>query len=306
MKKLVSLFAGLLAVLFVQAQGYISGTIRDSKTKEALPYAKVLVLKDSVMVGGAASGPNGCFLVKPLPLDTFNIKIELKGYQPYERHGIILDSLSREKLEIELVPTIYGGEPCDAACLKKARELDKRATKQLPLCEYKIVDKEITNLLDRVIEGRENTYDEKPKKCSVVPRGATCELHLFKATTLDTASRVGNYIHFLYHCDSILPYPLKEVAPRFSFDSATILLEVRSTYYKQTFSQAEGYAEYRGRIFFICLPVDEGDGHLRKTGRTKIFNQRNKPEATIWDPPTWIYTKQQGHWYRWLELPNGY
>lgn len=312
MKKVLLLFAGLLAVLFVQAQGFIKGTVRDIDTKKALPFVNVSVFMHGELAGGALTNFEGGFVVKPLPFDTCDIRIELEGYRSYERLGFVIEPSSRDKLEVELVPLsknggIDKGEPYDSVISKAKFYRHNSETKQLPLCEYKIVDKEIKILLDRVIEGKENTYGhELDEKLWVVKRGATCDLYLVEKPSIDTVYKECDYVVFLSKCDTTLPYPLKKAAPKFSLDSSTTIVEVTTTFYSKTFSKAEGYAKYRGRIFFICTPVDEDDGHFRKTGHTKIFNQKNMPECVIWDPPTWIYTKQQGHWYRWLEYPNGY
>ena len=84
-------------------------------------------------------------------------------------------------------------------------------------------------------------------------------------------------------------------------------MSVTTTYHPDAFSNAEGYVKYRGRIFFLVYPVDELKEYFeRREGLGDLFKYRKIPSDARRDPPTWIYTKQQGVWYRWMELPNGF
>ena len=171
-----------------------------------------------------------------------------------------------------------------------------------PLSEYKIVNRELKRLLDRVIDGKCNTYDHKVKPRRI-KRGEYCDLYIFFTPSIG----YDEYLHMLKSIDSTLPLPLEIPSPLFSFDSATVCMSVTTTYHPDAFSNAEGYVKYRGRIFFLVYPVDElKDYFERREGHGDLFKYREIPTWARRDPPTWIYTKQQGVWYRWMEYPNGF
>ena len=173
-----------------------------------------------------------------------------------------------------------------------------------PLSEYKIVNRELKRLLDRVIDGKCNTYDHKVKPRRI-KRGEYCDLRIFFAQSIGYVE----YLHTLKSVDPTLPWPLDIPSPLFSFDSATVCMSVTTTYHPDAFSGAEGYVKYRGRIFFLVYPVDDLKDYFERReglGVGDLFKYREIPSDARRDPPTWIYTKQQGVWYRWMELPNGF
>ena len=181
-----------------------------------------------------------------------------------------------------------------------------------PLPEYEIVDPGLKALLDRVIKGEEHTYfwEDEPFEAKASPESTTFNLYLFSQPSIDTtwdSVYDYNYLYMLYLDDPTLPRPLKEKAPSFSFDSTTTCVQVVTTYYPEAFSDGtQGFAAYRGRIFFLQEPIDDErffrrlkkDHHLFKYGEIPVWGRK--------DPATWIYTRQQGHWYRWMEFPKGF
>lgn len=192
------------------------------------------------------------------------------------------------------------------------------------LPQYEIVSPELKMLLDRVIDGKEHTnfWNTKPIEAKPRHEGSTFNLYIIAEpridTTYDTVNRRYNtlYMLYLYHESDIIylgrapkiPQPLKKKAPDFSFDSASTTVEVYEAYEPQSFTDGTyGFIEYRGCIFFITMPHEEIDPRflrpLDNIGR--VFKYREMP-IWIYDPATWTYTYQQGHWYRWRELPRGY
>ena len=61
--------------------GHLYGKILDAKTKEALPYTPVAVLKKDSVVGGCITKENGEFSIENLPFGKFTVKIATLGYE---------------------------------------------------------------------------------------------------------------------------------------------------------------------------------------------------------------------------------
>lgn len=305
MKRILILLS-LLAAIGVQAQGCLKGTVSDAKTGEPLPFVNVTVFKDGKQVHGGVTDWDGVFIIKPLEADTYDIEINMVGYNRYRREGvrvypdgftlleIQLNQIDSARLE-EIIITLENYGIQDGAML-------------VPLPEYKIVSRELKRLLDRVIYGKYNTYGyEVPRRR--IKRGEMCNLYLFSTERIDTSwseENGYNYLYMLHREDSTLPMPIKEPAPKFSFDSASIVMTVTSTYHSDAFDDAVGYVKYRGRIFFLVYPVEDLGLLKRREGKGDLFKYREIPTWARRDPPTWIYTKQQGSWYRWMEYPNGF
>lgn len=308
MKRLLILLS-LLAAIGVQAQGVLKGTVTDAKTGEPLPFVYVTVFKDGTQVHGGTTDFDGIFVIKPLDADTYDIEINYAGYIRYRRDGVQVKGMGFTVIDVQLNPISVPMEPVEIV-LENYGSQD--GAMLAPLTEYTIVSHELKRLLDRVIDGKEHTYEEIDAvfKSRPLPRGATCNLYLFRTpaidTTWDSVRREYNYLYLLFRFDSTLPYPLKEKAPAFSFDSATLCLQVTTTFYPDAFSHAEGFVRYRGRIFFLAYPVEDSGLLKRRTGKGKLFKYRKLPAFVHRDLPTWIYTEQQGYWYRWMEFPNGF
>lgn len=303
----ILLCAVLLALATNAGAQCLKGHVFDAKTHEPLISANVMVFKDGNQVYKGTTDFDGIFVIKPINLDSCDIKIEAIGYHTFEKNGIDVHKTGFTVVVAALEPMTT---KLETITIKDSRYGQEEDSLLLTLWEYKIVDKDIKKLLDRVIDGKKCTYDYDAETFPI-PRGATCDLYLFPTPSIDTTwdSVRGdyNYLYMLHRFyDTTLPYPIKKNAPLFSFDSMTTCVQVVTTYNPQTFVEAEGYVVYRGRYFFLRMPVDITNGYFRKTGHTKKFRQKDLPPCARRDSPTWIYTKQQGYWYRWMELPNGF
>jgi len=74
------LLLGLLVAAAAHAQtGTISGTVRDAVTGEALPGASVLI---EGMRLGAAADINGRFVIRDVPVGTYDVRFSFWGYHP--------------------------------------------------------------------------------------------------------------------------------------------------------------------------------------------------------------------------------
>lgn len=303
MKRILILLLSLLAAVGGQAQGCIKGTVTDAKTGEPLPFVSVVVLKDGKQVHNGTTDWDGVFVIKPLDtVGTYNIAIDRPGYIRYRREGVrvLPDGFTFVEIKLNQLDNIW----LDTITIVQENYGSKDGAMLAPLPEYKIVNRELKRLLDRVIDGKCNTYDHnvKPRR---IKRGEYCDLRIFFAQSIGYVE----YLHTLKSVDPTLPWPLDIPSPLFSFDSATVCMSVTTTYHPDAFSNAEGYVKYRGRIFFLVYPVDELKEYFERReglGVGDLFKYRKIPSDARRDPPTWIYTKQQGVWYRWMELPNGF
>lgn len=304
MKRILILLS-LLAAIGVQAQGCLKGTVTDAKTGEPLPLVNVLVLKDGVQVHGGITDFDGVFTIKPLDTaGTYVIEICHVGYYRYRREGVRVKPTGLTVLEIQLGPSPSNLEEIEIV-------LDNYGSQDgmmlAPLPEYEIVDPGLKALLDRVIKGEEHTYfwKNEPFEATPSPEGTTYNIYLFSQSNIDTTGE--SYLYMLYRDDPTLPRPLKEKAPSFSFDSTTTCLQVVTTYYPEAFSDGTlGFVAYRGRIFFLQEPIDDERFFRRLKKGHHLFKYGEIPTWGRKDPATWIYTHQQGHWYRWMEYPNGF
>ena len=308
MKRILILLS-LLAAIGVQAQGCLKGTVTDAKTGEPLPFVNVSVFQDGKQVHGGATDWDGIFTIKPLAAGKYDIEINAVGYYRYRREGVRVLPTGFTVIEIQLNPS-----PSNLEEIEIIHEYfgSQDGMLLVPLPEYEVIDPGLKALLDRVIKGEEHTYfwEDKPFEAEASPEGTTFNLYLFSQPSIDTtwdSMYAYNYLYMLYQDDPTLPRPLKENAPSFSFDSTTTCVQVVTTYYPEAFSDGtQGFAEYRGRTFFLQEPIDDErffrrlqkDHHLFKYGEIPAWGRK--------DPATWIYTLQQGHWYRWMELPKGF
>ena len=303
MKRILILLLSLLAAVGGQAQGCIKGIVTDAKTGGPLPFVSVVVLKDGKQVHNGTTDWDGVFVIKPLDtLGTYNNAIDNPGYIRYRRGGIrvLPDGFTFVEIKLNQLDNIW----LDTITIVQENYGSKDGAMLAPLSEYKIVSRELKRLLDRVIDGKCNTYDHKVKPRRI-KRGEYCDLRIFYAQSIGYVE----YLHTLKSVDPTLPWSLDIPSPLFSFDSATVCMSVTTTYHPDAFSGAEGYVKYRGRIFFLVYPVDELKDYFERReglGVGDLFKYRKIPSDARRNPPTWIYTKQQGVWYRWMELPNGF
>lgn len=303
MKRILILLLSLLAAVGGQAQGCIKGIVTDAKTGGPLPFVSVVILKDGKQVHNGTTDWDGVFVIKPLDtVGTYNIAIDRPGYIRYRREGIrvLPDGFTFVEIKLNRLDNIW----LDTITIVHENYGSKDGAMLAPLPEYNIVSRELKRLLDRVIDGKCNTYDHKVKPRRI-KRGEYCDLRIFFAQSIGHVE----YLHTLKSVDPTLPWPLDIPSPLFSFDSATVCMSVSTTYHSDAFSGAEGYVKYRGRIFFLVYPVDDLKDYFERReglGVGDLFKYREIPSDARRDPPTWIYTKQQGVWYLWMELPNGF
>ena len=324
MKRLAILILMLPAFMSASAQGCIKGTVCDAETREPLPFVKVLLLHDGERIKTVETDFDGVYTMKTVDSGRYDIVAEpCVGYLAARRNGVMVKptgftacNIDMERggtwTEVEVVgtPTL---ESINVDSIVAAVGAGTDA--QVELMEYKVVDRGLKRMLDRVVECKEHMYafDYKPER---MRKGTACNLKLAIQPCVDTVSRneYGTWQDYLYdlysyhlHDTSLkpLPLPLDRKAPKFQLDKPLVKVWVNTSYHGKADNRANGYTVYRGVIFYLNTN-ELGAPWFKPTGRKRTFRCMKDPYVGIWDPPTWIYTRQEGHWYRWLELPIGY
>ncbi|MGZ5283915.1 MAG: carboxypeptidase-like regulatory domain-containing protein, partial [Bacteroidia bacterium] len=111
MKNLSFIYTFLLllfpAGIFAQATGSISGTVKDKNTQELLVGATVLLEGTGF---GAVADIDGRFIIKNIPPKSYNLKVQMIGYEPFTLFNIVITSGNIQNLNIELQPTVIETE----------------------------------------------------------------------------------------------------------------------------------------------------------------------------------------------------
>jgi outer membrane receptor protein involved in Fe transport len=96
-----------LLVYSQNAQGTLKGRITDKATKEAIPFANVIVEVGGVQVGGSTSDFDGNYLIKPVPPGKVDLKATYVGYRPYQIKGVIIivEKITFQNIELEAQTT---------------------------------------------------------------------------------------------------------------------------------------------------------------------------------------------------------
>ncbi|MGH9530202.1 MAG: carboxypeptidase-like regulatory domain-containing protein, partial [Terriglobales bacterium] len=86
----------------------LQGTIRDAKTKLAIPGVKVSLLRTGIVVAEKWTDAEGIFRLLGMPLGTYELKAEKPGFQALDISAIRIDGGETEDLALE---PIAGGTP---------------------------------------------------------------------------------------------------------------------------------------------------------------------------------------------------
>lgn len=107
MRKIYSLliFALICSTQVVNAQsgsGEIRGMVSDSKTKEGIPFANVVVLLNGIQVGLGQTDFDGKYSVKPLNPGKYDVKVIILGYQTSLTKGVEVNGGRAQFADINL------------------------------------------------------------------------------------------------------------------------------------------------------------------------------------------------------------
>ena len=322
MKRIAALILLLLSFVSASAQGCIKGTVCDAETREPLPFVRVRLMHDSVTIKTVETDFDGVYTMKSVDSGRYDIVTgPYVGYLAARHNGVRVKSTGFTVCNIDMVrggiwtEVDIVGTPILESIDSIVAAVGAGTDTQVELQEYKVIDRGLKRMLDRVVECKEHMYDfdYKPER---MRKGTACYLKLVIQPCVDTITRneYGTWQDYLYdlysyhlHDTSLkpLPLPLDRKAPKFQLDKPLVKVWVNTSYDGKADNRANGYTVYRGVIFYLNTN-ELGAPWFKPTGRKRTFRCMKDPYVGIWDPPTWIYTRQEGHWYRWLELPIGY
>ncbi|MEZ5081896.1 MAG: carboxypeptidase-like regulatory domain-containing protein [Bacteroidales bacterium] len=78
-------------VVFSQS-GTLKGKIIDKDTKEAIPFANVVVESGGTQAGGATTDFDGNFVIKPIDPGTYDLRASYIGYKTVLLTGLVINS----------------------------------------------------------------------------------------------------------------------------------------------------------------------------------------------------------------------
>ena len=315
MKKIVFLLFMLPIMLSAQC---LKGTVTDAKTGESIPFVPINLLQDGDIVMRGMTDFDGVYTIRLSKSGRYEIMTGFyNGYKLLEKTEVDVSPQGFTVFNFSLNPTgTSDGQAVEILGTPLIQPVDvprKSDTATILLPEYKVVDKGLRRMLDRVVEGLEHTYDADPETYGFergpLPEGTTCDLRIASLPMLDSSRDEygfhNEYLYYLYNTRHRLPQALNADAPDFQLDKPSVKVDVNTTHHKGEACEAWGYIEYRGVIFFLNSKVEEHIFIEPVDGKRRFKDGGARYEG-IWDPPTWIYSFEEGYWYRWIEHPVGW
>ena len=102
-KILILLFVMLFySSLFSQdLTGDLYGRIYDGTTKQPIPFANVIVIGTN---NGAATDEDGFFKIKSLPVNTYQVRASVVGFNPQTKTDVVIQTSKPTEIDFELMP----------------------------------------------------------------------------------------------------------------------------------------------------------------------------------------------------------
>ena len=114
---LLTVFLSITSLLAQTGMGTVKGTVTDEKTKEPLPFCKVLLIQNGSTKAGANTDFDGKFQINAVAAGTYDVEIRNSdGYQPTQMKGVIVSS---EK--ITFLDDITLGKPSDVTEIEEIK-----------------------------------------------------------------------------------------------------------------------------------------------------------------------------------------
>jgi len=107
LRKLLILVGVLLAanVLVIAQSGTLKGKIIDSKTKETIPFASVVLENAGKQIGGTAADINGEYTIKPIPPGTYDLRASFVGYNTIFIKNVVIKPDAYVYQDLSLTPS---------------------------------------------------------------------------------------------------------------------------------------------------------------------------------------------------------
>jgi outer membrane receptor protein involved in Fe transport len=94
------------ALVFAQTgSGALKGKITDKDTKEAIPFASVVIEQGGKQFGGVNSDLDGNYTIKPLPAGKYDVKAVYVGYKPLMIDKVVINNDQITFLDIQMEKT---------------------------------------------------------------------------------------------------------------------------------------------------------------------------------------------------------
>ncbi|MEA3444674.1 MAG: carboxypeptidase-like regulatory domain-containing protein, partial [Bacteroidota bacterium] len=103
LRKLLFIFIAFLSTQGLMAQsGELKGKVLDKETREAIPFANVVVELNGNLVGGGSTDFDGNYTVKPIPVGKYTVKASYVGYKTMQQEGVIVRNEKITFLDLKL------------------------------------------------------------------------------------------------------------------------------------------------------------------------------------------------------------
>lgn len=93
------------ALVFAQS-GTLKGKITDKDTKEAIPFASIVIEQGGKQYGGVNTDIDGNYTIKPIPTGKYDVKAVYVGYKPLMIVGVIINSDKITFLDVAMEKSI--------------------------------------------------------------------------------------------------------------------------------------------------------------------------------------------------------
>ncbi len=105
MKAILSLLVVLLLSTSLQAQSsLLKGLVKDISGGPLAGVPIEAIGPDSSVVGKCVSDQEGSYSIDPLPPDTYTVRVNMAGYDRYQRVGVLVSERKITFMDIRLTP----------------------------------------------------------------------------------------------------------------------------------------------------------------------------------------------------------
>lgn len=92
--------------VFAQSSGTLKGKLTDKTTKEAIPFASVVIETGGTQYGGVNTDIDGNYTIKPIPPGKYDVKAVYVGYKPIQFTDVIINADKITFLDIDMEQSV--------------------------------------------------------------------------------------------------------------------------------------------------------------------------------------------------------